>query len=116
MDRNCVIDGKYLIGVQVAKSDSVFYLEELSLYQVQGKYYVVQHDKDSLPSFRDIVMNRESDYWKIQEVDDMIHYNIHEAILFYKEHKKKNLAAYSTIVTYCLLQGVDLIGMGILEV
>lgn len=105
----------YIDGVQVAKTDNVFFFEELSLYYVDNQYYLVNHNSNGLPTCKNISEGKESPLWRVKPVTLMNATIFKEAIDFWRENWGKNLGAYATVYTYCKLQGFDLIEEGYLS-
>lgn len=108
-------DNKYLGGLKIAKEGSVFFYEEVSLYFVGGNYYIVNHDSNGLPSFKNIQEGKVSPLWSIKPVDEVFAEVFADAMHFIRMNSGKNLSTYSTLFTYMKMNGYDLIDLGILS-
>jgi len=103
-----------LATIQVAKKGSGNLFENLAVVNVEGVLYCINYDK-VLPNGADFISISDNSKWYINRITAKEGEILCNGIVWYRSKRGYNLNPYSAIVTYCLLQGLDLIQEGYLE-
>ncbi|CAH9011919.1 hypothetical protein VP501E541_P0017 [Vibrio phage 501E54-1] len=98
--------------ISIGKKDGVFYERITTLRYEHGRRLVLQYN-GKMPNLRKPIYEHEG---KVSEVTEQELNVIEDAIDSYLYYQNYHLNPYDFLVTYCLVKGLDLIEMDILDV
>ncbi|CAH9011786.1 hypothetical protein VP424E501_P0017 [Vibrio phage 424E50-1] len=98
--------------IAIGKKGGVFYERMVTLRYEYGRRLVLQYN-GKMPNLRKPIYEEQG---KVSEVTDEQLNIIEDAIDSYLQYQEYHLNPYDFLVTYCLVKGIDLIKMDILEV
>jgi len=99
--------------IQIAEKDGSF-LSHMMVVRGEDKFAILQYSGE-LSLKLDMSESHKTDNKKIDLVSKIVADIVEDAIDTWFDYKHYHLPAYSFIVTYCLVKGVDLIEMGVFE-
>ncbi len=99
--------------VQIAKEGGNFF-RHMMVVRGEDRFAILQYSGE-LPLKLDMTESHKTDTKKVDLVSKNVADIVEDAIDTWLDYKHYHLPAYTFIVSYCLVKGIDLIEMGVFE-